>query len=332
MSLGEFELIRRFFRGSALESAGKDSGVVLGIGDDAALLHPPAGHQLVVSTDTLVEGVHFPSAYTADDLGYRALAVAVSDIAAMAARPLGFTLALTLPAIDEGWMGDFCRGLAAAARDFRITLIGGDTTRGPLNIGVTVIGSVPAGRELRRSGAHAGDLLCVSGPLGDGAAGLAVVEQRDLPDTLSPAELDYLRQRFWRPRAQCDFGVELALVASAGIDVSDGLLADAGHLASESGVGIEVQVADLPCSPALSRWSKAQRLEWMLRGGDDYVLLFTLPPASHERLKVWRAAGFPVVEIGRVVGGEGVWLAQDGTRERVDGRGGYQHFSGESHG
>lgn len=332
MSLGEFELIRRYFRGSAMERAGEDPAIVLGIGDDAALLQPPSGHQLVISTDTLVEGVHFPSPYAADDLGYRALAVAVSDIAAMAARPLGFTLALTLPAVDERWMADFCRGLAAAAGDFRIALIGGDTTRGPLNIGVTVLGSLPAGREVRRTGAQAGDLLCVGGPLGDGAAGLAVVQQRDLPESLSSADLDYLRQRFWRPQAQCDLGLELALVASAGIDVSDGLLAEAGHLAAEGGLGFEIRTADLPSSPALAHWPKAQRLEWMLRGGDDYVLLFTLPPASRGKLKVWRAAGFPVTVIGRAVTGEGVWLDTDGHLERVDGRAGYQHFSGDPHG
>jgi thiamine-monophosphate kinase len=332
MSLGEFELIRRFFRGSALERAGDHAAITLGIGDDAALLRPYPEHQLVVSTDTLVEGVHFPSPCDPADLAYRALAVAVSDIAAMAARPLGFTLALTLPEVDEAWMQAFATGLAAAAEDFRIALIGGDTTRGPLNIGVTVIGSMPVGREMRRSGAQAGDLLCVGGPLGDGAAGLAVVQQQGLPVGLDQAQQDYLRLRFWRPQAQCELGIELAHIASSGIDVSDGLLAEAGHLAAESGVGIEISVGELPASSALGAWPEPQRLEWMLRGGDDYVLLFTLPPASRGRLKVWRAAGFPVKVIGRVIAGEGVWLERNGTSERVDGPGGYQHFKGGSHG
>ncbi len=332
MPLGEFELIRRYFRGSALERAGDRTGILLGIGDDAALLQPPAGHQLVISTDTLVEGVHFPATYSPEDLGYRALAVAVSDLAAMAARPLGFTLALTLPVVDESWMQAFSQGLAEAAADFRIALVGGDTTSGPLNIGVTVLGHLPLGREMRRSGAQPGDLLCVGGPLGDGAAGLAVVTQRELPPGLGDAERAYLRQRFWRPKAQCELGIELAHIASAGIDISDGLLAEAGHLARESAVGIEIRENDLPFSPALGHWNEAQRLDWMLRGGDDYVLLFTLPPASRGQLRLWRAAGFTVTVIGRAVAGEGVWLERAGVLERLGGPAGYQHFNGADHG
>ncbi|HDZ57935.1 MAG TPA: thiamine-phosphate kinase [Pseudomonas xinjiangensis] len=326
--MGEFELIDRFFRGVALEGAGEPSAVILGIGDDAALLNIKPGQQLVISTDSLVQGTHFPDEYSPDDLAYRAVAVAVSDIAAMAGRPLAFTLALTLPEVNESWLARFAAGLTAAARDFEISLVGGDTTRGPLNIGVTVLGRIRRGQEMRRQGARPGDLLCVGGPLGDGAAGLSVVLGESLPSSLDEADRAYLVKRFWRPQAQCGLGLELARVASAGLDVSDGLLADAGHLARESAVALHIVGAALPCSPALKRWPEAQRLEWMLTGGDDYVLLFTLPPASYERLDVWRSAGWPVSVIGKAMPGEGVWLDAGKGPERFDRRAGYQHFQG----
>ncbi|SDS97811.1 thiamine-phosphate kinase [Halopseudomonas xinjiangensis] len=328
MPMGEFELVRRFFRSKALEQAGDRQMVALGIGDDAALLNVRPGYRSVISTDSMVESVHFPSDYISADLGYRALAVAASDLAAMAARPVAFTLALTLPRTDEAWLEGFSRGLACAAGDLRMSLIGGDTTRGPLNIGVTVFGEVASGAEMRRDGAHPGDLLCISGPLGDGAAGLAVVTGQDLPAGLTEADRDYLRRRFWSPQVHWEFGLELAKVASAGLDVSDGLLADAGHLAEESGVGLQIRLADLPLSSALGCWPAAQRDAWMLSGGDDYVLLFTLPRASEPQLNVWRAAGWPVTVIGRVVGGEGVWLDRGDGLETYSGAPGYQHFGG----
>nr|WP_223653099.1 thiamine-phosphate kinase [Halopseudomonas nanhaiensis] len=330
MPMGEFELVRRFFRSKALEQAGDRQRVALGIGDDAALLDVRPGFRSVISTDSLVESVHFPAQYAPADLGYRALAVAASDLAAMAARPVAFTLALTLPDTDETWLEGFSQGLAAAAGDLRMSLIGGDTTRGPLNIGVTVFGEVARGAEMRRDGAHPGDLLCVSGPLGDGAAGLAAVTGQALPASLNDDERDYLRRRFWAPQVHWEFGLELARVASAGLDVSDGLLADAAHLAEESGVGLQIRLADVPVSSALAHWPAAQREAWMLSGGDDYVLLFTLPRASEAQLTVWRAAGWPIAVIGRVVGGEGVWLDRGDGLETYSGVPGYQHFGGTS--
>lgn len=326
--MGEFELIRRFFCSAALQGVGDPQRVVLGIGDDAALLDVRRGYRSVISTDSLVESVHFPSKYQPADLGYRALSVAASDLAAMAARPVGFTLALTLPEVDEHWLDGFASGLAQAARDFRISLIGGDTTRGPLNIGVTVFGEVAVGSEMRRSGAHPGDLVCVSGPLGDGAAGLAVVLDREVPAQLDESQRNYLRERFWRPQPHWEFGLELACVASAGLDVSDGLLADASHLARDSGVALELRLADIPVSQALASWPEAQRNQWMLSGGDDYVLLFTLPQASEHQLNVWRAAGWHVSVIGQVVAGEGIWLDRGNGAQRYDGPAGYQHFGG----
>jgi thiamine-monophosphate kinase len=322
MSLDEFGLIGRYFQRAVLQQAGGHDAVVLGIGDDAALLEPSPGCQWVISTDSLVQGVHFPEQYSPDDLGYRALAVAVSDLAAMAARPLGFTLALTLPVIDESWLSAFSEGLARCAVDHRISLIGGDTTRGPLNIGISVHGEVTRGRALRRSGARPGDLLCVGGPLGDGAAGLAVVLGQPLPDALQSAGKDYLHARFWRPRAQCELGLALSGIASGGMDISDGLLQDAGHLAAASGVALHIRSAELPSSPALRCWPPAQQLDWMLRGGDDYVLLFSLPPEHGVLLQDWQQRGWPVSLIGQVEQGSGVWL--DG--QAVAGDGGYQHF------
>ena len=330
MPMGEFELVRRFFRSKVLEHAGDRHSVALGIGDDAALLNVRPGYRCVISTDSMVESVHFPSGCSPVDLGYRALAVAASDLAAMAARPVAFTLALTLPSTDETWLEGFSGGLASAAGDLRMSLIGGDTTRGPLNIGITVFGEVAAGAEMRRDGAHPGDLLCVSGPLGDGAAGLAAVTGKALPDSLSDTERAYLFRRFWSPRVHWEFGLELARVASAGLDVSDGLLADANHLAEESGVGLQIRLADLPLSDALSHWPAAQREAWMLSGGDDYVLLFTLPRASEPQINFWRAAGWPISVIGRVVGGDGVWLDRGDGLETYSGEPGYQHFGGSS--
>ena len=321
MALGEFGLIGRYFQRAALQQAGPEGAVALGIGDDAALLQPTPGCQWVISTDSLVQGVHFPDACSSFDLGYRALAVAVSDLAAMAARPLGFTLALTLPAVDESWLQAFSDGLAQCARDHRISLIGGDTTRGPLNIGVSVYCEVPVGQALRRAGARPGDLLCVGGPLGDGAAGLAVALRCSLPDRLDEAGRTYLAKRFWQPRAQCELGLALRGRASAAMDISDGLLQDAGHLARASGVALHLQRQALPHSAALNAWPEPQRLDWMLRGGDDYVLLFTISAAELARL-----GNLPVTVIGQAEAGSGVWL--DG--QPVDADGGYQHFKEHS--
>lgn len=317
MPLGEFGLIGRYFKRAILQQAGGHAAVALGIGDDAALLEPTPGHQWVISTDSLVQGVHFPERYCPVDLGYRALAVAVSDLAAMGARPLAFTLALTLPEANETWLKLFSDGLAQSALDHRISLVGGDTTRGPLNIGITVFGEAPSGTALRRSGAQPGDLLCVGGFLGDGAAGLAVVLDQPVPEVLGQIDREYLAGRFWRPRAQCELGMALSGLASAAMDVSDGLLQDAGHLALTSDVALHLQADAVPVSSALQAWPEQQQREWMLRGGDDYVLLFTIPAQHFNQLYGW-----PVSVIGRVEAGTGVWL--DGQQVSADG--GYQHF------
>lgn len=265
--MDEFELIRHFFR-----RPGKGAGVVLGPGDDAALLVPAAGQQLVMTMDTLVGGRHFPDDLPPLDIGWRSLAVNLSDLAAMGATPRWCLLSLSLPEADESWLRGFSEGFFALADQAGIALVGGDMTRGPLSITVQATGEVPAGRALLRSGARPGDRICIGGIPGEAAAGLACWQrgERDGP----------LVQRFARPEPQLALGIKLRGLASACIDVSDGLLADLGHILEESGVpGAIIDTARLPTSPALAGWGDDEaRIQTTLAGGDDYLLLFTLPP------------------------------------------------------
>ncbi|MBA1262390.1 thiamine-phosphate kinase [Stutzerimonas stutzeri] len=317
--MGEFELIRHYFAAAACARAGGD--VVLGIGDDCALLAVPAGEQLAVSTDTLVAGVHFPDPCDPCLLGQRALAVATSDLAAMGATPIGFTLALSLPAAEPGWLEAFAHGLDSMAAACDMRLIGGDTTRGPLSMTVTVFGRVPAGQALLRSGARVGDLLCVGGALGDAAGALPLVlGEREG----GAAEALQLLERYWAPQPQLALGQALRGNATAALDISDGLLADCGHIAAASGVQLRIEQQRVPLSDALVSWvGKDRALQCGLTGGDDYVLAFTLPP---EKLPGLLADGWPVQVIGRVERGEGVCLLDaDGNAIAAD-RQGYNHF------
>ncbi len=304
--MDEFSLIYRYF--SAL---GRGEAVSLGVGDDCALLNLGAGEQLATSVDTLVEGVHFPSDAFPEDIAYRAVATAVSDLAAMGARPLAMTLALTLASAEDFWLHAFSEGLAAAVSDFSLPLIGGDTTRGPLTITVQVLGAVPAQGALLRSGASPGDSVYVSGSLGDAAGGLALLQDR--LDVSDPDHGEYLLARFWRPRPPISMGLELIGKASAAIDVSDGLLADLAHIAAASGVAIDILAESVPISAALAASANPdQALEWALSGGDDYELCFCLP------------AGLTpppgVSLIGEVNSGEGVRCDSGHVLA------GYQHF------
>jgi thiamine-monophosphate kinase len=305
MSDSEFDLIQDFF-------AGLDQGasVRLGIGDDAAALSLPEGHLLHISTDTAVEGVHLLASLPPADVAYRSTMAAASDLAAMGATPEALLLALTLPEADRVWLEDFSRGLAEVSREIGAPLVGGDTTRGPLSLTVTVLGSTPADRYLTRSGAQPGERLCVSGTLGDAAAGLAVLNRELAVDEWAAA---FLMTRYTRPSARLALGQALRDCATSCIDLSDGLLADAAHIASASGVGLEIDSALLPLSKALrSSADLDQRLDWALAGGDDYELLFTLPD------------NIPLPdgckEMGRVVAGSGI--SCDRTPERI----GYDHF------
>lgn len=269
MALGEFDLIRRYFT-----NLGAAEGVALGVGDDGAVLDIPPGHQLVSVMDTLVAGVHFPEDTTPFDIGYRALAVNLSDLAAMGAEPRWFTLALTLPKADETWLTGFAAGLRSLAERFGIALVGGDTTRGPLTITVQAEGLVPIGQALRRSGARPGDGIYVTGTLGDAAAGLAL-HQGSLQTDGDTAE--FLRSRFFRPEPRVQTGLALRGMATACIDVSDGLLQDLGHVLAASGVGARLELDRLPLSAALRQSADQRACELALSGGDDYELCFTLP-------------------------------------------------------
>ena len=321
MALSESVLIERFFRACGAQR----SDVTLGIGDDAALLSFAAGNELVAKTDTLVEGVHFPPQSPPASIGHRSLAVNLSDLAAMGARPCWALLALTLPSAEEAWLAEFAAGLGALAREHRVALVGGDTTRGPLTVTVQVLGSVPSGTALRRSGARPGDLLFVSGTPGDAAAGLALEQGRLVA---LPGARDYLRERFLLPTPRVALGERLRAFASACIDVSDGLLGDAGKLAHASGVGVELTFEELPLSEPLATTLGEERARLLaLSGGDDYELCFAVPPAQVSHLQAelpperWNYRRIGVLSETR-----GERVLRGGTVMEFS-HSGYQHFA-----
>lgn len=307
--MDEFEIIRRFFT-----RAGHAEGVVVGVGDDGAVLEPTPGRQQVAVVDTLVAGVHFPHDLAPSDIGYRAVAVNLSDIAAMGATPRWMTLALALPDASDEWLSAFAEGLYAAMTEFDVALVGGDTTSAPVVMTtVQITGEVEPGRALLRQGARPGDDVWVTGTLGDAAAGLAGLEGGPM--------IRELVARFTRPSARVGYGQKLAGVASAAIDVSDGLVDDLGKLCTASGVGAEIDAALLPMSAALTgnvAGDDARR--YALAGGDDYELVFTAgePPPD--------GGIMPVTRIGGVIEGDGVAVYADGERLPVDA-GGYRHFA-----
>ena len=324
----EFRLIDRLRERTALAR----DDVRLGIGDDAALLAVPAGQELAVAIDTMVEGVHFLRDTAPADLGWKALAVNLSDLAAMGASPAWALLALTLPSADSAvamhaFVDGLADGFAALARPHRLALVGGDTTRGPLTLSVAVHGFVPQGQALRRSGAQIGDAILVTGTLGDAAAGLHLLQHPGTDVAAGPRE--ELIRRLHRPTPRLEAGIALRGQASACIDVSDGLLADLAHICAASGVGAELDAAALPRSPALLALFDAEAArDFALGGGDDYELCFTVP-AEH-LTAVQRA--FAQLEtsatvIGRIVAGDGVRVrAADGTWLPPQ-RTGWEHFA-----
>lgn len=302
--MSEFALIRTHFARLGAERG----DVVLGVGDDCALLRVPPDQELAVSIDTLVVGVHFLADVDPRALGYKCLAVGLSDLAAMGATPAWATLALTLPAEDPAWLGAFAAGFDALARAHGVALVGGDTTRGPLSITVQVHGLVPAGQAIRRSGARPGDLVCVSGTLGDAGLALRGLLAGD-PVAAFP------RTRLERPTPRLALGLALRGRATAMIDISDGLLADLGHILEESAaragapgpqpLGAEIRLADLPLSPPL-RAHLAGTQDWALplASGDDYELCFTLPPDQLASLAALsQRLDCPLTPIGRILAG-----------------------------
>ena len=300
---GEFDLIAKYFTRPARRA-------VLGVGDDCALLAPRPGFELAVSTDMLVEGAHFLPGTDAARLGHKTLAVNLSDLAAMGAQPLYATLALALPCVDEAWLAAFSRGFFGLADAHGVELIGGDTTRGPLNLCVTVIGEVPAGAAIRRSGACAGDDIWVSGSLGDAALGLAYLKGDLKGDskgefrgaaTLPPAAAAHAVARLEAPEPRVALGLSLRGVATAMLDVSDGLAGDLAHLARASGLAARIDAESLPLSLAspLRAMLLTERLRYAAGGGDDYELCFTAAPAQRDAVRAaGRSANVPVTKIG----------------------------------
>ena len=250
------------------------SGVALGIGDDGALLNVRPGQQLVMASDTLVAGVHFPESATPRQIATRALCVNLSDMAAMGAEPRWFTLALTLPrgTANAEWLAEFSAGLGHIANQYDLALVGGDTTSGPLTLTLTLLGEVPTGKALVRGGANVGDSLFVTGNIGDGAAGLELITNEN--NTITDS--DRLLQRFYSPEPQIQAGLKLRSIASACIDISDGLLADLGHICKASNVSSVIQAEQLPIATDVQQLSPLDALEWALCGGDDYQLCFTV--------------------------------------------------------
>lgn len=321
MSLNEFALIRQYF-----SSVGGSEGVVLGVGDDGALLDIPPNQQLVVSVDTLVAGVHFPLDAEPQTIARRALRVNLSDMAAMGAEARWFTLALTLPQAEADWLQAFSRAMAEDAQHFGCALVGGDTTAGSLSISIQMMGVVPQGQALIRSGAQAGDGVYVTGTLGEGAAALQVFSS-DCP--YNETQCAELLKRFYQPEPRLAAGRKLRGLASAAIDISDGLLADLGHIAECSGLGAEVQLQQLP----VARWlteavGKDQVQSWALAGGDDYELCFTVPESKQSLIDGMLHRGELVAtRIGRMTSEPGI-VCHDvaGQVQSVPCKG-YQHFN-----
>ncbi|GAA5165897.1 thiamine-phosphate kinase [Viridibacterium curvum] len=314
----EFDLIRQHFTRATTHTD-------LAVGDDGALLRVAPGMQLVVSTDMLVAGTHFLPDADPADIGWKTAAVNISDMAAMAAQPRWITLALALPAAEVDWVARFAEGFAACCAAFNVDWIGGDTTRGPLNLCATVFGEVPVGRAVLRSGGSAGDDIWVSGQPGLAALGLqALLGQRELAGEARTSCLAALL----RPQPRVALGLALRSVATAMLDVSDGLLGDLQHILERSGCGAQLEEVALPLAPVLAACGDAQAArDALLRGGDDYELLFCTPSTQRDTLQALSdKLALPLSRIGCLVEGEGIVLCrQDGSREALAGRG-YDHF------
>ena len=311
MALTEFSLIQQFFA----QQPPKNASTALGIGDDCALLSVPAGYQLAVTADTMVEGVHFFAGADPEQLGHKLLAVNLSDLASMGAKPLAVTLALTLPSVDAGWLGAFSKGFLSLAEQYGVDLIGGDTTSGPLTLTVQAMGIVPNYKALLRSGAKVGDLIYMTGALGDAGLGLKINlgYQCNQPDAAL--------ERFNTPDPQIAAGLALIDIASACIDISDGLAADLGHILKRSDVGACLEWESLPLSAPVQHYI-AETGDWVmpLTAGDDYQLCFTVSPDKVAQLKG------QYTPIGIIESTPGLRLRKSGTVEAFVSKG-YEHFS-----
>jgi len=315
-TMHEFKIIEHFFAKQA-----DRSDVQRGIGDDAALVYPPADHQLAITTDTLIAGVHFPLKTAAEDIGYKSMAVNLSDLAAMGAEPAWVTLALTLPEAKQDWLEQFCTGFFDIANTYNVQLIGGDLTRGPLAITIQAVGFIPKGKGLNRNTAQVGDLIYVTGDLGD--AGLALeLLQTNVSVPLTVDETAKILKRLNRPEPRIALGQSLRGIANAAIDISDGLGADLGHILDQSNVGAKVFVDKLPLSPELAKQGLAFAINLALNAGDDYELCFTVPKTRHSVLANIRG----LTCIGEIVAEKGLSLVYEDGNSYEGKLLGYEHF------
>ncbi|QIR16111.1 thiamine-phosphate kinase [Shewanella aestuarii] len=316
----EFQLIEKYF----LNRGQKRRDVLLDIGDDCALVEPASGKSIAISCDTLVEGVHFFADMPAHALGYKSLAVNLSDLAAMGAEPAWMTLALSLPNVDEQWLSEFSNGLFEAAEYYQVALIGGDTTRGPRCINITINGQVPKGKALKRSAAKVGDWIYVTGTLGDSALGLDLLRG---VYQVAPQFKDYLLNRHYYPTPRVLAGQSLRGLASSAIDLSDGLVSDIGHILKASNVGAVIDANQIPISTALASCvSEEQALAYALTGGEDYELLFTVPESERGAIDTALLhAGVKFVKIGQICAGDKLKFTLDGKPFTPDFKG-FEHF------
>jgi thiamine-monophosphate kinase len=314
----EFAIIDKYFLNIGWQGA---DSVVLGPGDDCAVLSVPQGEELCVSTDTLVEGVHFPLACPGNIVATRSFAASVSDLAAMGAQPYAFTGALTMPRVDHGWLAEFSDQLARLSIEYQIPLVGGNLSRGPLSLTFTVLGLTPQGQAIQRRGASSGDDVYVTGCPGEAGAGLL------LSDT-GADKFSSLVNAYESPRPRIEVGLGLRAKASAAIDISDGLLADLNHLTDSSGVGAEINVSSIPLSSTLLAYaSREKAIMLACTAGDDYELCFTAPGTQRRNLEnVSIATGIEITKIGSIVEGQGVKLKGDVSDLPEINKMGYEHF------
>ena len=329
--MSEFDLIDRYFLSATVDR----DDVKLGIGDDAALLQVPPGQLLAVSADTLVDGVHFPTGTCAEDVGHKALAVNLSDLAAMGATPAWATLALTLPAQSAEWLSGFMVGFKALAKRFNVALVGGDTTRGPMTITVQIMGHVGVNSGLTREGARPGDRIFVTGHLGDAALALHLFNSDGVSNDPDAVCLAALRPRLDRPQPRVNEGLALRDLASSAIDLSDGLLSDLGHIVKASGCGATIYRDQVPRSGEFDQWLAAQSTttadavanQFLLNGGDDYELCFTVAPDRLDALNQldWQACG-GIAEVGVISQEAGLRLVDRAGLDLPLPTSGYDHF------
>lgn len=321
MSLSEFAIIKEFFNRYQVNT----ELVPVGIGDDAAVINTSSDEQLLIAVDTLNIGVHFPEQTSAYDIGYKALAVNLSDIAAMGGVPKWFTLAVSLPEANRDWLAAFTEGLSALAVQYQLDLVGGDTTHGPLSITIQIAGTVPRGQSLQRRGAQVGDDIYVTGSLGDAAAALQICQHHLSADSQTN---ERLLQRLNRPVPRVQVGNGLREIATSCIDISDGLAADLGHILEASSVGAEITLANLPRSEAITTLSDniAQIQDWQLYGGDDYELCFTAASTRHDEISALsHKVQCPVTRIGKIIQEPGLFSVEASQHKPVLIRG-YDHF------